>query len=583
MFWLIYYNSAIGVVCSKNYMNKLLPKKWLRKNVVGLVLGLFVVCYFFLFLYLTFARHDGLKSYMNDLGNMDQPIYNTTKGNFMLMTNLPTTGLEGKNRFGGHANFILLFFVPIYYFFANPKILLFTQTLMISLGALPLYWLGKRLFEKKKWLSLVVPFIYLINPTVHDVNLFDFHPIAIAMPLILFAFYFMYTKRYGWFSFFAVLIALCKEDMPLIIFMFGLYVFFVQKEKWKGVVTCFLSLIYFFLVLKVIMPFFNNGEGSELIAQRYSYLGGDIGRIIVNLITKPWLVLVHLISKIKIAYVTVLLLPTFFLPLLTPNIFLLSLPSLLINLLSSNPMMYVPFHYYHAAPILPFIFLATLFSFYKLSTAGIRIGRCWVGSKDQSSKQKFGIILNNQTLKFNTKIITVVLLLFSSFIKAIYSPTIYSWKKYEVTSHAKAIKNIKKLIPKEASLSVQLNLGPHFSQRTKIYTFPLNMEMVDYVLLDINDPYVSDGKISNMGYYNLSVHMSFDMSFQDYYDKVVSLFGNKDYGVEYYSDDGYLLFKKGSGQEKNKEAFDMFNKNAKLVFGRYEEHELEYIDDFNSI
>ena len=160
-----------------------------------LALGILITVYVSFFTLLSFRRHDGLKSYMNDLGNVDQSIYNTIKGRFMVMTNCYSCNSDQINRLGGHANFILLLFVPFYFVLPDPKILLFTQTLLISLGALPLYLLGKRLFKKSTWLPLVGPFIYLINPMVHDVNLYDFHAVAVAMPLILFAFYFMYVKN----------------------------------------------------------------------------------------------------------------------------------------------------------------------------------------------------------------------------------------------------------------------------------------------------------------------------------------------------------------------------------------------------
>lgn len=512
-----------------------------------IVFGMIFI-YVLLFTHLAFSWHDGLKSQKNDLGNAVQPIYNTTKGHFM-MTSCGLCDNPEMNRLGGHANFIFLFFLPIYYALPDPKVLLFVETLAIGLGALPLYWFGKHLFGDKSLFPLLGPFVYLINPMVHDVNLYDFRELAIAMPFILFAFYFMYTKKYVWFYIFAILLALTKEDMPLIVFMLGLYMIFVQKEIKRGLLVSVISLICFFATVEVIMPFFANGAKPELVALRYAHLGGTVPKIIFNLIFHPGLLISNLFSAYKVIYIATLLTPLLFVPIVSLEILLLSLPTVFINLLSSNPMMYNPFQYYHMAPILSFIFLA------------------YVKSVDRLYAWKHF---------FDPKYLIAASVISSVTASVLLSPAPYSivssWEEFQVSPHAKRLNGVKKLIPDSASLSVQNNLGAHFSERLFVYTFPFRANSADYVLIDAHDPnpIVRFSPRQRNFMFSTSFNTSRPLKgLEDYNEQVLKLFNSKDYGVVYYSSNGYILFQRNVNLRKNKEAMQVFNINMTKILDRY--------------
>lgn len=503
-----------------------------------------VVAFILIFTYLSFAQHNGLKTQMNDLGNMEQPIYNTSRGKFLQTSNYIVNGTPMQiNRIGVHANFIFLLFAPIYALYANPKILLFTQISLISLGSVPLYLIGKKLFKKKASLALVVPIVYLINPMVHDVALYDFHAIALAMPLLIFAFYFMFTKRYLLFYVFAIILALCKEDAVLLVFMIGLYILLIQKQKFHGTLTSLTSIFYFFLLVKIIMPQHSEGTSLYLVNQRYSYLGNTIFEVAKNLITNPQILIESLIDKLKLLYLITLLVPVLFLPLLSLEIILLSLPSLTINLLSSNVITHYPFQYYHTAPILSFIFVATIFSLNRILS-----------------------IQQNTLLK---KYMVHILLLTSIVFSLIFSPAphsmISSWEEFQVSSHAKDINIIKKHIPTDKSLSVQNNLGPHFSQREKIATFPFNWSDYDYILLDINDPYY----ITRFSPRQRNFFFAVQMQLNKYEKSVLDIFNNENYGIEMFTEEGYLLFKKGANRDKNDKALYIAKNQLEIIKKRY--------------
>lgn len=436
----------------------------------------------------------------------------------------------------------------------DPRILLFVQILIISLGAYPLFWIGLKVFKNSPVSALIFPFLYLINPIVHDIALYDFHIIALAMPVLIFAFYFMYVKKWKHFYLTAFALLLFKEDVPLIVFMFGVYIFFYQRQRLVGAVVSAISLVYFILLIKFIMPAFSMGEDLTLLPVRYSHIGGDIFKIAYYFITRPWEVITYIITPEKIGYVLALLIPVLFLPIFTPWVFLIALPSLLINLLSVNVIQHLPFQYYYSAPIQPFIYVAGI----------ITLGKVYSS--------------NNKIIQVYKKRLVYVLFGVSLVFSYIFSPAPYSLvsskSEFGVTDHARKISEIQHKVPNDSYLVVQNNLGAHFSQREKISSFPFDLDKANYVLLDINDPY----PIVRYRPRHRSFVFATNQLPQDYYNNVSRLFENKDFGVSYYTSDGYLLFKRGEGMELNEEALKMFETNIRIIYSRFPGVEVGYKD-----
>lgn len=504
----------------------------------------FIFVYIILFSYLSLLRHRGLKTQMNDLGNMEQPIYNTLEGNFMQFTNHVSGELGSNNRFGVHANFILLLFVPVYFIFQSPETLLIIQTVSVGLGALPLYWLGKKVLKNEN-LALLVPGLYLMNPMVHDVNLYDFHPLALAMPIIIFAFFFMHQKRYKLFLLSCFLLIITKEEMSLIVLMFGFYLFFRQKERLLGIILSIFSIIYFFTIVEIVMPYFNAGSQPVLISSRYSYLGDGLVGIAKNTIANPIIFVRQIFNKTSFIYLLLLVSPLAALPLLKPDIFLMSLPTVVINLLSKNRMMQYPFQFYHFAPILSFIFLSSIMALAKI-------------------KPEKGVI--------NFEILVKATLYSSLVFSLLFSPAPYSayakLNDFTVSKHAQKIDDIVNLVPKEAPLSVQNNLGPHFSQRKYIYTYPFGIDKSDYVVLDVFDPYPNTTFFPR--------HHSFifasGITPEVYLAQTQNLFDSSDFGILFFSRDGYLVLKRGHSKKLNDAARAMFEKRMETIITKLESH-----------
>jgi len=500
-----------------------------------------IVGYVLLFGYLSLAQHLALKTQLNDLGNMVQPLFNTLEGRFMQSSNYTVSDQYEVNRFGIHANFILLLLFPLYALVQDPSLLLVVQTLAIGFGALPLYWLARDCFREDARAALVPPILYLANPLVQDTNLYDFHPLALAMPLILFAFYFAYRRRYLLFVLFAALLALTKEDMPLIVAMLGLYVFFVQRDKGLGITVVLVALAYFFCVVQLLMPMLNRGAETTILSNRYGHLGNSVGDILVNIVRSPHLLLGSLVSATKGIYLTALLLPVLFLPLLAPQVLLLSAPTLLINLLANNSAMHYPLQFYYSAPILAFVFLATV----------VALG---------SVKSRFAPVV------FRSVVVT--LLFASSAVSFALSPAPYSllssWAEFSIPPQSANVRALAQRIPGTASLSIQNNLGPHFAHREKVYSFPHMSAATDYVVVDTFDP----NPVVRFEPRMRNFEFNTQMRPQAYYDAVVAVFNDCRYGVTSFSEDGLIVFRREAGREGNAAARDLFERNLDRLLAR---------------
>jgi len=135
--------------------------------------------------------------------------------------------IRGMNLFGDHMAPILFLLTPIYWLKGNAPALLTVQTVVLSIGAVPIYLLAKDKLDSR-WVALGLAGAYLLYPALQYVNLFDFHPEALGLVFLLFAFLAIERKRFVWFYVLCVLAAICKEDMVLAVLVLGIVVFFLS-------------------------------------------------------------------------------------------------------------------------------------------------------------------------------------------------------------------------------------------------------------------------------------------------------------------------------------------------------------------
>ena len=130
---------------------------------------------------------------------MAQAVWATAHGHPLAVTNLQG---EQASRLGSHVDPILVAFAPLWWIWPSPAMLLAAQAVAIALGALPVFWLARKHLGSEQ-AALGFALAYLLYPAVQWLTLNEFHPVALACPLLLFAFWYLDEDRLGPFALFA--------------------------------------------------------------------------------------------------------------------------------------------------------------------------------------------------------------------------------------------------------------------------------------------------------------------------------------------------------------------------------------------
>jgi len=337
-------------------------------------------------------RYDTFKATAFDLGNMDQVIWNTIHGRWFQFTNQATDYYGPPTRLAVHFEPIILPLSLLYLFYADPRILLVFQTLVLVSGALPVFLLTRKYLPEWPILAALMVVAYLLSPALLGINIFDFHPISLATPLLLYAMLALDHKRYGWFILACILAAMCKEDIPLTIAVLGLFLIWKYKLPRLGITLTIGGLLWSFIGFSIISHFYPGAQHNNFW-YRYQALGSSPGEAIVNLIIHPWLFFTTFITLNRLYYLASLFRSTGFLSLLAPEWLLLALPGLAVNLLSTDSLNYSGVYHYNAG-IIPFVMLSAIHGTRRL----ISLWQGWRGEKSENitlqSKKSPGVSLH---------------------------------------------------------------------------------------------------------------------------------------------------------------------------------------------
>ncbi len=465
------------------------------KNYYDWLAGLAVLAFIITFAGLALQRHAAFLSGF-DLGVYDQVVWNTLHGRFFFYTSTGQPLLHLSN----HADPILALVALFYLLHDGPETLLILQAALIGLAGVPVYLLAKeKLPGNFAALGLLAAFLFF--PGIETVTLSDFHPPALAFAFLMFAFYFLENRRNGWFLLFAVLAMACKEQIPLQVMFLGLYAIVRHKDWRLGMTTILLATVWFAVVMLWVIPAFSV-TGEHPFLSFYSDFGHSPLEIVKTVITRPDIVLKDVWQPEKLAYLRDLFVPFAFLPLLGLPVLLVGAPSFAINLLSNNPAMHNAMRGHYVADVTPWLVWASLFGLFFLMK--LARGRKW-------------------TLAMATVILLMVSLGWHW--QNGFSPLSAVAPHYPVTAHDRLGQQLVAQIPADASISSQLRLYAHLSNRKIAYVFPFVHE-ADYIFLDVTAD-------------TSPLHPN-DLRLQ-----VQQLLDSGDFGV-LTAADGYILLKRGA-------------------------------------
>ncbi len=482
-----------------------------------------IIIYFITFSTLSILKHYSFNSTGYDLGILDKTVWDFSKGNFKGMNSL-----LGRPYFGFHFEPIILINVPFYWIHPTPIILLIVQTLFICLGGFALYIIAKKKLKTELG-ALIICAAYFLNPTINAVNLFDFHPLLIAIPFIFFAIYFMDSRKYGLTVIFLILAGMCKEHLIFLLLTFSLYIFFIHKKRKLGVIMLISSLIWLYLTFNVVIPYFYGDEGYVYFERNPHELGESFTEMAKNAILNPSLVLDEIFSLNSAGYIILLFGPVGF------GLFAIFSPLILLLPIFEFAVIYfigVEFReifYQHNSSIIPFIFVSTVFGILFISRK----------IKKYTKKLKIrNVIIASTFFVLSTAILSNI----------IFGPfaILYNSQTFSVnTDYVKAGNEIIGMIPKDAAVAAQNWVIPHLSQREWIYKvkhyvrnesyveFMEPIKPADFIVLDLSEAFI-DLKRSGRSMTQ---------------EELSNLLSNKEYGIMA-SKNTWLLLKRGASYEE---------------------------------
>ena len=280
-----------------------------------------MLAYIAVFGTLTYQQQSNYGTYGFDMGIYDQGIW--------LVSHFknPFVTIRGLDYFGHHVNIITLLFVPAYWLGAGPHFLYAVETVWLAAGAIPIWLLGRDRLGSS-WLPLGLCAAYLLYPSVEWINQWQFHPDALIITPLMFAYWLGTRRRWGWF-WAAVAIALsCKEDAGLAVFGLGICLWLKHRQRARGLITAIAGATWFLICTKLIIPLANGG-GAPFYVATFPDLGSSIFSIIGNFVFHPsrWIKLVF--ARSRWTYYAQLFWPVALLALLEPLVLLIAVPQLL--------------------------------------------------------------------------------------------------------------------------------------------------------------------------------------------------------------------------------------------------------------
>jgi len=447
------------------------PAERIRRGAASTIFWLATVSYIVTFVAISLQEYHAYIPNALDLGNMAQAFWNTVHGHPFRFQNMrDTVSIEAygtSTRLSFHVEPILPFLAVVYFFYQHVETLLVMQTVAVASGAIPVRLLARNHLANPV-AEVAFPIAYLLYPALEAANLFEFHPVTVAVPFILWAFWFADARRYSWFAVAAVCVMGSKEELGVLVALMGLWIAVRNGERRFGAVVAVLGLLWSFLALKVIVPHFNNAHSPYL--DRFLPPAYGTSSVIGFWFHHFDLVWSNLTSQAKASYLHRILVPAGYLSLLSPLTVLVAVPSLAIVMLSYDPYMVGGLAHY-SAEIVPVMIVAAI------------MGAEWFAKH----------VAPRLHMRFELAVtVCSIYVLFASLANQRvngFTPLAANFWYPTITAHDRIVDRALALIPSNASVSAQNNLNAHLSDRGQIYLYSdLNYGQVQYIALDVTQP-----------------------------------------------------------------------------------------------
>ncbi len=397
---------------------------------------------------LALIRHLAFWSGRFDLGNLTQAVWSTAHGHMLRMTDLDGAQIS---RLGAHFDPLVAALAPLWLAWPDPSLLLVVQAAAVAAGAVPVFLLARRRLGGE-WPALAFAASYLLYAPTQWLVVDDFHPVALATPLLLTCFWLLDEDRLLAFAGVASVACLTKEHVGFVVAAMGVW-YAVTRRRRAGLAIALGGAVVSSTAIAVVVPHFAPGGGSPFHS-RYEAIGGSPGGLADMLLSHPGTVLAAATEGRDLEYVFHLLVPFAFLPLLGAGALLTALPEIAFNVLS-DARTQTSIHFHYTAGAIPGVVVGAIYGVERLARSRARAGP-----------------LAARGVLAAALLATVA-----------YGPIPW-WShvpggqrvgaaQYRITARAHAAEAAVRLVPRGVPVSASNTIGAHLSARERVFSFPV--------------------------------------------------------------------------------------------------------------
>lgn len=510
-----------------------------------------------LYSYLSAMKYFSFHATVFDLGESSQVIYNVFHGGLIATSINPTPIFMNK--------LIYLLIAPFYYLYPHEYTLLIFQSVWLSFGIIPLYFISNNFLSRSN--ALLFSLSYLLYYPLYGTYFFDFHFMALFPTFFLISIYFLLKNKYKTSLLFIALSAITDLLAPVIIGLFALSYLLIHYKKLEKI-----KKEYFIVAFSISLTIF-------VVANLY--YGINVTTRYTSTIITPTLSIYRDSLETKILFIFRITFPLLFLSFFGFEWLLLVIPFYLLFFISGNSFYGDTLLYQYPALYASGIFLSALF--------GIKNIKNLKYIKKHNFKK-----LNLKKVLAAILILNIVLAIFftpagslivnqdshSSVREVITGNNLY-YNEYGCINYNindKYLNVLIALIPLHSSVLIQNNM-PQLTQKYD-WQLPAEADNPQYIITDIYSstfdvPQISSKLMVNefndyykSGNYGIYAEMNGMILLEKNYDGSPAKFIPLKYSVESDSNIGHLTNFIAPGTYNLSIAFDnKYNGNLKIEFG----------------
>lgn len=464
--------------------------KFKRLTLLEIVVWLMVMVFAVVYAFMSVQKHNSFQTFGWDLGVFDQGIWQWAG------FKIPYSSFHNLPWLADHFHLILVTLAPFYWIWSDVRVLLIAQAVLVSFGALPLYYLSKRV-TKNIYFTFVIILGYLLFYSLQSFIFSDFHELAFLPVTLGGLMLFWELKKTKLYWIFFVLALLVKEEIGLLLAAFGLWGFIHDRKRYKqAIFSIILGLGFTFSLILFIMPLIG---GKPYLHLNYGQSGQTLTDVVITVLKNPFYIITSFTdSDIKLSTLWTTFWPWGFLPLFFPSGLLLIFEQFASRFLDYGKPIRWTMLFAYSLPMATIMAWGSIYGFNNLAHALNKVLKI--------SKNTLGLVI---------PFILLILIIGSDLllhgpINTIFKKQFYLREEW-MNDNLKAIK----CIPNDVSVSAQNSLTPWVSQREHIEVFPHGIGL-DYIILDLHAGQ-SENSFSFLGSENTKVVMS-NLIEKDYYE-----------------------------------------------------------------